>query len=184
MEEDLVKLAQKGSNEAFYKLISDHSEKLYKIAFYYFKNQADALEAIQEVTCRAYVKLNKLKEPQFFSTWLTRILINYCIDEQKRKKRVVHVEEINTDQSGIHESDIDTILIEQALDALEPKYKKVIILKYFQDMSIQEISKVLQCPEGTVKTWVHRALAQLRILLNREGDFDVREGRTETVETE
>lgn len=184
MKEELVKAAQKGDSEAFYQLISEDIQKLYKIAYYYFKNQTDALEAIQEVTCRAYVKLQRLREPQFFSTWLTRIMINYCIDEQKRKKKLIHMEEVNHENSSSNEWDIDTIFIEEALDALDPKYKKVIILKYFQDMSTQEISKALQCPEGTVKTWVHRALAQLRILLNKEGDFDVRKGRTGTVKVE
>jgi len=173
LKEELVKLAQKGDNEAFYTLVSKESEKLYNIAYHYFKNEADALEAIQETTCRAFIKLRKLKEPQFFSTWITRIMINYCIDEQKRKKKFIHIDESISGDSNITETNIDGILLETAVSGLEPKYKKVIILKYFQDMSIQEISKVLQCPEGTVKTWTYRALNQLRTLLNKESDFNV-----------
>ena len=173
MKEDLVKLAQQGDNEAFYKLISDDSEKLYNIAYCYFKNQMDSLEAVQEITCRSYVKLKKLKDPKFFSTWLTKILINYCIDEQKRKRKHVQIEEINSAFVSLSEENIDTILLETAINELEPKYKKIIILKYFQDMTIEEISRVLKCPEGTVKTWTHRALTQLRVLVNKESDFNV-----------
>jgi RNA polymerase sigma-70 factor (ECF subfamily) len=60
---------------------------MYKIAYSYFGNEQDALEAIQETTCRAYNNFHKLKQPQYFKTWLIRILINYCIDEKKRMKK-------------------------------------------------------------------------------------------------
>lgn len=173
MNEELVKLAQKGDNEAFYRLVSEESQKLYNIAFHYFKNEADTLEAIQEITCRAFVKLKKLKEPQFFSTWITRILINYCIDEQKKNKKFIHLEESISSKSNIAETSLDSVLLEIAMNELKPKYKKVIILKYYQDMTIEEISKVLHCPEGTVKTWTYRAINQLRLLLNKEDYFNV-----------
>lgn len=170
-DEGLVKLAQKGNDEAFYRLIADNKDKLYNIAYCYLKNEHDALEAIQETTCRAYIKINKLKEPRYFNTWLTKILINYCIDEQKRKRKIVSIEEERiTDDS---ENNLDSMDLGLAVEKLEPKYKQVIVLKYFQDMTVSNIALVMDCPEGTVKTWISRGLNQLRELLNKGGEKNV-----------
>lgn len=170
-DEELVRAAQKGDDEAFYKLISSNKDKLYNMAYCYLKNEQDALEAIQEVTCRAYVTISKLKEPKYFATWLTRIVINYCIDEQKRKSKVVFINE----ETAAHCSRNceDNILLQSAIEKLEPKYKKVIVLKYFQDMTLSSIAKVMDCPEGTIKTWNYRALKQLRALLDKGGSGGV-----------
>jgi RNA polymerase sigma-70 factor (TIGR02954 family) len=171
-EEELVIAAQSGDNDAFYSLVSSYSENLYNIAYCYLKDQQEALEAVQETTCRAYVKLKKLKQPQYFKTWLTKILINYCIDEQKRRKEVIELSKEKAAEENL--SPEDTIVLEEAVNKLDIKYKHVIILKYFQDMTISDIANVLECPEGTVKSWLHRALKLLKDSLNREGDFDVR----------
>ena len=169
-DEDLVKAAQNGDDNAFYGLISGYKDNLYNIAYCYLKNQQDTLEAIQEVTYRSYLKINKLKEPKYFNTWLTRILINYCIDEQKRKQKIVSLEE---EPSNYNDNHIDNLTIEDAIEKLEPKYKQVIVLKYIQDMTIIDISKVMECPEGTIKTWISRGLKQLKDLLNVGGNFNV-----------
>lgn len=84
----LVLRAKKGDETAFYSLMMNHKEQLFKIAYSYLKNEQDALEAIQEVTFRAFKHIRKLKEPDFFSTWLIRILINHCNDELHKKKRL------------------------------------------------------------------------------------------------
>jgi RNA polymerase sigma factor (sigma-70 family) len=99
-------------------------------------------------------------------------MINYCIDEQKRKIKIVNIEEHQTanDKNSDH---VDILTLEDAIEKLEPKYKEVIILKYIQDMTIIDISKVLECPEGTIKTWLSRALKQLKDLLNMGGSFNV-----------
>lgn len=170
-EDELALAAQSGDNEAFYKLVSSYSGNLYNIAYCYLKDQQEALEAVQETTCRAYVKLNKLKEPQHFKTWLTRILINYCIDEQKRRKKIITLYQKETSKE--EDSMLDSIALQAALNELEPKYKHVIILKYLQDMTTSDIAYILEHPEGTIKTWIHRALKLLKSSLNKEGDFNV-----------
>jgi RNA polymerase sigma-70 factor (ECF subfamily) len=177
-DEDLVKAAQKGDAEAFYKLILSCKDKLYNIAFCYLKTEQDTLESIQEVTYRAYLKINKLKEPKYFMTWITKILINYCIDEQKRKTKIVNIEEhqiTNTkDDDAVDTNTLEyKLTLEDAIDKLSPKYKQVIILKYIHDMTTIDISRVMACPEGTIKTWVSRGLKQLKELLNIGGDFNV-----------
>ncbi|MCC3374583.1 sigma-70 family RNA polymerase sigma factor [Cohnella sp. REN36] len=166
-----VLAAQAGDDEAFYALVSSRKDKLYAIAYAYLKSEADALDAIQEATCRAYVKLRALKEPSFFHTWFVRILIHHCIDEQKRRRRTMPfylipeslVEELNLE---------DRIVLRVAIDRLPPNYRHVIILKYDQDMTLTEIARLLEKPEGTVKTWLHKALKELRATLGGKGGYD------------
>lgn len=169
--EDLVKAAQKGDDEAFYMLIAENKDKLYSVAYCYLKSHEDVLEAIQEVTCRAYVKLNKLKEPKYFNTWLIRIAINYCIDEQKRRKKLIFMESDGVVEE--HKNNLNKLIVEEAIEKLSPKCKEVIILKYFQDMTIADISKVVEAPEGTIKTWLKKGLEELRDQLNKGGEEGV-----------
>jgi RNA polymerase sigma-70 factor (ECF subfamily) len=96
-----------------------------------------------------------------------RILMNYCIKENKRRNRQSFVQEPD---SGGSEIDPERLSIEMALDHLEPKYKQIIILKYFEDWTIREIAKALHCPDSTIKTWLYKALRGLRSKLQTEGD--------------
>lgn len=166
--EVLVKKAQKGDDEAFYALINTERDKLYGIAYNYLKNKHDALEAIQEVTCRGYVKLNRLKEPKYFSSWIVKIMINYCIDELKRTKRTIPMEQMEYFEGD--NLNIDKLIIDEALEKLEPDYKKVITLKYYDNMTTRNIAREMNKPEGTIKTWAYRAIKQLRDILKVGGE--------------
>lgn len=170
MNDLLVKKAKKGNDEAFYELISRNKEKLYRIAYRYFGNECDSLEAIQEITYRAYVNIHKIKNNNYFDTWITRILINYCNDEIKRKKRVTN---IYKEVSGSNSMDTDKIDIDNALKQLNENYKTTIILKYFEDYTIRDISETMNKPEGTIKTWLNRGLKNLKVILNKDGEYIV-----------
>ncbi len=148
--------------------ILNHKEQLYRIAFSYLKNEHDALEAIQEVSCRAFVGYKKIKNSQYFQTWIVRVMINYCIDEKKRKSKHFSIEH---NQTGTMELENESpIYINSLIEELEPKYKQVVLLKYFEDMTLNNISKVLEKPESTVKTWLYKALDKLRGLIKEEGE--------------
>ncbi|CAM3857081.1 sigma-70 family RNA polymerase sigma factor [Cohnella lubricantis] len=166
--EERVAAALNGDDEAFYELVSAERERLYRIAYAYLKNEADALEALQEAACRAYLKLRKLKERRYFQTWLTRILIHYCIDEQKRKRRMLPLYELPQTLAQDLALD-DKLNLALAIDRLQPNYRHIIILKYYEDMTLTDISKLLEKPEGTVKTWLHQALKQLRAAYGQKG---------------
>ncbi|WNC16943.1 sigma-70 family RNA polymerase sigma factor [Brevibacillus brevis] len=170
--EQLVKEAQRGDDEAFYQIMSLHKEKLYKVAYAFLRNETDALEAIQETTCRAYLKLTSLKQPAYITTWLTRIVIHLCTDERKRKNRIVldssHRETLREGEAWEAERAATRLHLEEALDRLSPLHRRIIILKYFEDWTIREIASVLGHPEGTVKTWLHKALGALRQDLGKE----------------
>lgn len=166
--EELVRAAQQGDDEAFFQLLAAEKERLYRIAFAYLRNETEALEAIQEATCRAYGKLKKLKEPRYFHTWFIRILIHYCIDEQKRRRRTVPRAQL-PEAAALDPSSDDKLGLELAIGKLAPKFQDVVILKYYQDMTLTEIARLLRKPEGTVKTWLNKALKELRITIGKEG---------------
>jgi RNA polymerase sigma-70 factor (ECF subfamily) len=171
---DTVIKAQKGDDIAFSELIKCHKENLYKVAFAYLKNEEEALDIVSDTIYKVYMDIDKLKNPQFFNTWITRILINKAINRLKKNKRIILVDEYEKiDNLNYNSSDIGTdvpkcIDLYNAIDSLNVKSRTIIILKYFQDMTISEISKVLEVPEGTVKVYIHRSLKKLKIQLKEE----------------
>lgn len=173
-EVDIVIKAQNGDDEAFSLLINDCKEKLYKIAFAYLKDEEESLDIVSDTVYKAYMDINKLKNPEFFNTWITRILINNAINRLKKNKRIILVDEYEKfDNFSPMVSDIGLdvpkcIDLYNAIDKLNVKSKSIIILKYFQDMTISEISKVLKIPEGTIKVYLQRSLKKLRIELGED----------------
>ena len=159
-----------GDESAFQGLISANSRKLYGIAYSYLRNEADALEAVQETVCKAWVKCRRWKEPEAFVPWLIRILINCCIDEQRRRKKVLPLASVMP-QGAAEMVSVSKLDLEAALEQLQPKFRHVLTLKYYQDMTLTEIAKVLDRPEGTVKTWLHQGLKQLRGRMDLGGEL-------------
>ncbi|MCQ4087413.1 sigma-70 family RNA polymerase sigma factor [Saccharibacillus sp. JS10] len=153
--------AAAGSEELFIEKIAQHRQKLYGIAFSYLHNEADALEVIQEASCKAWVKRKSLKEDAAFLPWMIRILINCCMDELRRRKRVVPSDKAGEDQQ-VEMVSSHRIDLERTIAKLSAKYRHVVILKYYHDLTIADIAKVMNKPEGTVKTWLHKALKQMR----------------------
>ena len=167
-EEKVIK-AIKGDENAFYELVNERKEQMYRTAFTYAKNKEDALDIVSETVYKAYLSIKKLKEPRFFNTWLTRILINCSLDYIRKNKKVLSFEEYSTADEGIEDKNKEEIIdLHNALGKLNESCKSVVILKYFQDLTISEVAEVLQCPIGTIKTNLHKALNQLRINLKEE----------------
>jgi RNA polymerase sigma-70 factor (ECF subfamily) len=164
-----IKLAQQGDDNAFYELINERKSQLYKTAYAYVKNKEEAMDIISETVYKAYISIKKLKEPSLFNTWLTRILINTSLDYLKKTSKIVPLDEnLRTDTFIIPKDDEQIIDLKIAVDRLNGKLKTIVILKYFQDMTLVEIAKTLQCPLGTVKTMLHKALGELRLDLKEE----------------
>lgn len=160
-----------GEEELFFEQVSRQKRNLYGIAYSYLHSEADALEMLQEATCRAWIKRKSLKDPERFTPWLIRILINCCMDELRRRKRIIPAEP-HRFEGGVMEMASDNKLdIEQAMEQVKPKYRQVLVLKYYRDMTITEIADVLEKPEGTVKTWLNKGLKQLREKLRGKGEM-------------
>ncbi|MCA1041959.1 sigma-70 family RNA polymerase sigma factor [Bacillus infantis] len=164
-----VKQAKKGNKKAFQDLLEAEKEKLYKMAYLYMKNEADALEAFQETVYKALISIRNLREEQYFSTWLTRILINTCKDLLKKKNRVIPMERevLEGKTSPYMPKDGGSELLEM-IKGLEEKYKTILILRYYRDYSVRQIAEFLECPEGTVKTNIHRGIGLLREKMKEE----------------
>lgn len=167
--EEKVQLAIDGDEEAFSYLINSKKEQLYRTAFAYVKNKEDALDIIQDTVYKAYISIDKLKETKYFNTWLTKILINNAITFVKKNSKIIYLEENELNNVSALENNCDEKLdLLYAIDELEQKVKKVIILKYLNDLTISEVAKVLEIPEGTVKTYLNKGLSKLKICLGKE----------------
>jgi len=170
----IVKKARKGDEEAFLELIHIEKSKLYRMAFVYVKNESDALDIVQETIYKAYSSIRKLKEPSYFSTWLSRILINTSLDFIKKSNVLIPIdqnslERIESSEGLMLEDKLDLLL---AIEELTESYKTVIILRYYKDLKVKEIAELLGCPEGTVKTNLHRAVQKLKTKLIMEASIN------------
>jgi len=158
--------AIKGDEAALFKRIEADKSKLYSIAYSYMRNETDALEAVQETVCRVWIKRKTLREPKFFTTWMIRILIRVCMDERKKKKREltsflgIRKETAADEQETATDSRVD---MAEHVKALPNPYRMVIVLKYYRDMTITDIAELLEKPDGTVRTWLNKALRMLRV---------------------
>ena len=142
-------------------------DRLYRTACLYLGSGADALEAVDEAVYQALRALGKLRQPEFFETWLTRILINECHRELRRRKRLAG-EEALPDTAG--PDAYDDLPLKEAIRRLPEELRAVVILRFFAGYTQAETAAALDIPQGTVATRQRRALALLRLELGEEGD--------------
>ncbi len=169
MDRELAEKAIVGNDEAFLSLMISHKEAIFRTALAYLKNEEQALEAVQEVTFRAYEKIHSLKKPEYVKTWLIRITMNYCNDVLRKRKRIV-LDDERVSQQGISE-DFTYLEVEEALGFLSEQQRELIHLKYLQDIKIKEIAEMTSTPEGTVKTRLYKALKSLRSYFDEKGEI-------------
>lgn len=164
-----VQRAKKGNHKAFQELIEKEKVKLYKMAYVYMKNEEDALDVFQETVYKALISIKNLKDERYFSTWLTRILINTAFDQLKKQKRMIPMEKevLESKMNPYLPGEKDFDLLEDVMN-LEDKYKTVLILRFYRDYTVKQIAQFLDCPEGTVKTNIHRAVKLLRETLKED----------------
>ena len=135
--------------------------KLYRTALCYLGSEAQAVDVLDEAVYKGLCAAGKLRQPEYFDTWLTRILLNECHREQKRQGRLVPMEaaeELTAEQ-------LDDLPLKQALLRLPEDLKNVVILRFFAGYTQAEASEILDIPQGTVGTRQQRALRLLRLEL-------------------
>lgn len=162
MIEKKVKKATKGDEKAFQELIDLEKNKLYRMAYVYVKNEEDALDIVQDAIYKAFTSIKSLKHPQYFSTWLSRILINSALDFIKKHERIIPTGEMDVIPGERHSLIEEKLDLALAIEELDVPYKTVIILRYYKDFTVKQIAEILDCPEGTIKTRLHRAIRQLK----------------------
>ena len=157
----------------FTELLEENKLKFYKTAKIILKNDDDVYDALQDALISMYQNYYSLKDKKLFSTWGTRIVINKCYDFlRKQKNNVLAFDEIvenSAEMSSFDEYDIDKYGIKKVMNEnLSEEQKLVIILFYYDDYSLKDISKILDIPEGTVKSRLSKARDILKEKLEKE----------------
>lgn len=144
-------------------MIAANRQIFYRIAYSYVKNEQEALDIVSEATYRGLVHIRDLREPAYFKTWMTRIMINTALETVRKNSRQVVLKETMSEDCDIEKLEQEIqIDLYTALDALGAEDKSFIILKYFEGYSFKDISKILEMPESTVKSKVYRCLEWMR----------------------
>lgn len=166
-EYSLVYKAIHGDSNAYGELINQYNPYFYKIAFLYVRNEDAAVEIVQDSVYQGFLKIKTLRNPELFSTWMTRIIMNKAVRYIKENKKMVEYDE-NFCEDSRPEHLEEKLDLMNAVNRLPKKYKNVIIQKYFLDMSVDEIAKNQMIPENTVKTNLSRARASLKRILKED----------------
>jgi len=168
---EMIKAAQAGDREALVSLLREIETHVYRTAFYMLGNEQDAMDASQEALIRIYTKIGSYEEKALFKTWVQRIVTNICIDKFRRAKPAVSIEEhemIFASRENVEEEIMfrDTINeVHLAIEKLPEHHRSVVVLRYVQDFSYNEIAESLGLPINTVKSYLFRARQQLQTLL-------------------
>ena len=153
--------------DSFIAEIEACSGMMYRVAWSILRNNADCEDALQEAALKAWEKRGHLRNETYFRTWITRILINACYDTQRKRRRVIPLDEV-AERAAAASSDPALTL---ALEALPEKLRLPLSLHYLEGFSVEEIARILRIPAGTVKSRLHQARNQLRVQwLETEGD--------------
>lgn len=152
------------NNEEFGKRIENIRLRLYKTALLYLGSEAFALDAVDEAVYKALCSYKKLRQPEYFDTWITRILINECYNELRRQKRFRAIDELPESSVEV----FDTLPLKEAIRRLPKELKEVVILRYFAGYTLTETAESLQIPQGTAATRQRKALKLLKLELGEE----------------
>ena len=176
-EKTFKKNSIKNNSEAFEELLLQYKSYLYKVAYTYVKDKEAALDILQETSFKAWLNIHTLKDEEKFKPWITKILVNTAINYIRKESKVIYIDDENPIISSENIVSKKAISLEEkldlykAIDLLKPKYKTVIILKYFDDMKIEDISYELDVHINTVKSHLRRAKEELNNTL-KEGYLD------------
>jgi len=170
--ERLVKKAQKGNDKAYLMLFQQYEADIYRMAYVYVKNKDDALDLVQEVAYQSFKTISTLKKPEYFKTWLMKITINCALNLINKNKKVIPLNSSFEVFTGSEDEDIAlTLSLHMLIDTLKEDEKSVILLKYYDDRTLKEISEILDIPLGTAKSVLYRALDKLRQNLKEVGSY-------------
>ena len=168
----------KGDQNAFGEIVELYKDKVFQICFRMLGNRHEAEDLAQEAFVRAYINIHSFNIQMKFSNWLFRIATNLCIDRLRKRKPDYHLDAEIAGTEGLNmysqiaadmmmpEEELESLelqeYIQRALIKLPEKYRSVIVLKYIEELSLKEISEILDLPVGTVKTRIHRGREALR----------------------
>jgi RNA polymerase sigma-70 factor (ECF subfamily) len=186
---DLARAAQKGDMGAFEELVARHRDKIYARAYSMVRNEEEALDLSQEAWVRGWQRLAQFQGEASFATWMTRIVINLCVDQLRKQKRqkAESFEELEGESGGVErympaampnpaaglERTELRRRIDRALDQLSAEHRTVLVLHEFEGMEYKEIADHMGCSIGTVMSrlfYARRRMASLLAGLKRENE--------------
>ncbi|TKC14963.1 RNA polymerase sigma factor SigW [Robertmurraya kyonggiensis] len=173
-----IKQVLKGDQNAYAEIVELYKDKVYQLCYRMLGNRHEAEDMAQEAFIRAYVNIASFNIELKFSTWLYRIATNLCIDRIRKKKPDYYLDAEVSGTDGLTmysqipsdtrlpEDEVENMelqdIIQREISNLPEKYRSVIVLKYIEELSLNEISEILDMPLGTVKTRIHRGREALR----------------------
>jgi RNA polymerase sigma-70 factor, ECF subfamily len=186
-DESLVRIAQKGDMWAFEELVARHRDKIYARAFSMMRNEDEAVDLSQEAWVKGWQRLKQFQGEASFVTWMTRIVINLCLDALRRQKRLraESIEQLDDELGGV-ERHMPAVTvnpteglervelrqrIDQAMNQLSDAHRTVLILHEFEGLEYREVAKRMGCSIGTIMSrlfYARRRLASLLSELKRE----------------
>jgi len=175
-DETLAFRAQQGDQEAVSVLVRRHSGRLYGFLQRYHPDRDDCEDLLQETWIRALANLKRFDPKKRFSTWLFQIALNLSRDlarrDQVRSGFRRRTQEMKHGMGGgTTEEKVDAMKAMQAIETLPQPQKEVLLLRYYHGFPEAEVSEILGCPRGTVKSRLHQAVKAVRVMLEpREGD--------------
>jgi RNA polymerase sigma-70 factor (ECF subfamily) len=177
----LVRAAQKGDMGAFEELVARHRDKIYARAYSMMRNEEEAIDLSQEAWVKGWQRLVQFQGDSSFTTWMTRITINLCLDQLRRKKRqrTESIEEMDEESGGVERQMPVVIVnpterleraelrvrIDQALSQLSEAHRAVLVLCEFEQMEYKAIAKTMNCSIGTVMSRLFYARRKMAVLL-------------------
>jgi RNA polymerase sigma-70 factor (ECF subfamily) len=180
-DEQLVKAAKDGDMAAFEELVARHRDKIYARAFSMMRNEDEALDLSQEAWVKSWQRLKQFQGDSSFGTWMTRIVINLCLDQLRRRKRqrTESIEEMDEETGGVERQMPVVIVnpterlergelrkkIDQALSQLSHEHRTVLVLHEFEEMEYKEIARTMACSIGTVMSRLFYARRKMAALL-------------------
>lgn len=181
-DQELVTNILNGDEQSFAELVSRYEQAVYNLAYYMLHDWAEAEDATQEAFLRAYRNLRRYDPTRSFKTWVMSIASNHCIDRLRRRRfQKFSLDEmlpthpaLSSKEAGPEEQTIESERsksISRLLDRLAPKYRSVVLLYYWYEMSCAEIAATLDVQEGTVKSRLFRARNQLAEYLDVNNSY-------------
>jgi len=177
----LVREAQQGDMAAFEELVARHRDKIYARAYSMLRNEDEALDLSQEAWVKGWQRLNQFQGDSSFGTWMTRVVINLCLDHLRKQKRhrSESIEALDEESGGVERQmpvlEVNPTAglerqelrerIDRALGQLSPEHRTVLVLHEFQEMEYKEIAKTMGCSIGTVMSRLFYARRKLAALL-------------------
>ena len=167
MDLETIKKAKQGFVNEIGTIILENMQTLYRVAFSILRTEDEINDAISNTTVIVFEKIHTLKNEEYFKTWLTRILINECYKIYNQNKKIIYLENYDQEKLTYNDTYVDDD-IKNVIKNLDKDLKQIVILYYFEDFSVKEISKIIKIPEGTVKSRLSRARKELEKALLAE----------------